>query len=69
MKYLDNVDDNCKKIGAVNTVLNDDGIFGKITTKIENIPDPNNPRTSRLAILSAIETLRSICTNDIKIGT
>ena len=45
------------------------GKFGQITTKIENIPDSNNPRTSRLAILSAIETIRSICTNDIKIGT
>ena len=45
------------------------GKFGKITTKIENIPDPQNPRTSRLAILSAIETLRSICTDEIKIGT
>jgi len=45
------------------------GKFGQITTKIENVPDPNNPRTSRLAILSAIETIRSICTDDIKIGT
>ena len=45
------------------------GKFGQITTKIENVPDSNNPRTSRLAILSAIETIRSICTNDIKIGT
>ena len=45
------------------------GKFGQITTKIENVPDPQNPRTSRLAILSAIETLRSICTDEIKIGT
>ena len=45
------------------------GKFGQITTKIENMPDSNNPRTSRLAILSAIETIRSICTPDIKIGT
>tara|TARA_B100001540_G_scaffold310789_1_gene329107 strand:- start:1138 stop:1956 length:819 start_codon:yes stop_codon:yes gene_type:complete len=45
------------------------GKFGQITTKIENIPDSNNPRTSRLAILSAIETIRSICISDIKIGT
>ena len=45
------------------------GNFGQITTKIENVPDSNNPRTSRLAILSAIETIRSICTSDIKIGT
>ena len=45
------------------------GKFGQITTKIENVPDSNNPRTSRLAILSAIETIKSICTSDIKIGT
>ena len=45
------------------------GKFGQIITKIENVPDSNNPRTSRLAILSAIETIRSICTSDIKIGT
>ncbi|MBT4675501.1 MAG: aspartate dehydrogenase [Thaumarchaeota archaeon] len=45
------------------------GKFGQITTKIENVPDSNNPRTSRLAILSAIETIRSICTSDIKLGT
>ena len=45
------------------------GKFGQISTKIENVPDSNNPRTSRLAILSAIETIRSICTDDIKIGT
>jgi len=45
------------------------GKFGQITTKIENVPDPQNPKTSRLAILSAIETLRSICTDEIKIGT
>ena len=46
-----------------------EGKFGKITTTIENVPDPNNPKTSRLAILSAIETLRSICTDGIKLGT
>jgi aspartate dehydrogenase len=45
------------------------GKFGKIITTVENIPDPNNPKTSRLAILSAIETLRSICSDYIKIGT
>ena len=45
------------------------GKFGQITTKIENIPDSKNPRTSRLAILSAIETIKSICISDIKIGT
>jgi len=45
------------------------GKFGKITTTIENVPDPTNPKTSRLATLSAIETLRSICVNGIEIGT
>ena len=45
------------------------GKFGKITTIVENVPDERNPRTSRLAILSAIETLRSICADEIRIGT
>ena len=45
------------------------GKFGKINTVVENVPDPTNPKTSRLATLSAIETLRSICSDDIKIGS
>jgi len=45
------------------------GKFGKMTFTIENIPDPSNPKTSRLAILSAIETLRKYCSDDIQIGT
>lgn len=45
------------------------GKFGKMTFTIENIPDINNPKTSRLAILSAIETLRKYCSDDIQIGT
>jgi aspartate dehydrogenase len=45
------------------------GKFGKMTFTIENIPDANNPKTSRLAILSAIETLRKYCSDDIQIGT
>lgn len=45
------------------------GTFGKMTFTIENFPDPNNPKTSRLAILSAIETLRKYCSDDIQIGT
>jgi aspartate dehydrogenase len=45
------------------------GKFGKITVHVENVPDPTNPKTSRLAILSAIECLRTACTDDIKIGT
>ena len=46
-----------------------EGKFGKMTFIIENYPDANNPRTSRLAILSAIETLRKYCSDGIQIGT
>lgn len=45
------------------------GKFGKMIFTIENFPDLNNPKTSRLAILSAIETLRKYCSDDIHIGT
>jgi len=45
------------------------GKFGKMTFTIENYPDPTNPKTSRLAILSAIETLRKYCSDEIQIGT
>lgn len=45
------------------------GKFGKITIQVENMPDQNNPKTSRIAILSAIECLRAVCSDDIKIGT
>ena len=46
-----------------------EGKFGKMSFKIENVPDSTNPKTSRLAILSAIERLRAICSDDIQIGT
>ena len=49
--------------------INVKGKFGEMTFTIANCPDPNNPKTSRLAILSAIETLRQYCTEDITIGT
>ena len=45
------------------------GKFGQMSFLIQNLPDPNNPKTSRLAILSAIEKLRAICSDDIQIGT
>lgn len=45
-----------------------EGDFGQITTRVENVPSPKNPRTSYLAALSAIATLRSIV-EPIKIGT
>lgn len=37
-----------------------EGEFGKLTTKTENVPAPQNPRTSYLAVLSAIATLKGI---------
>ncbi len=46
-----------------------EGKFGKMNFLIENVPDETNPKTSRLAILSAIETLRKYCSKGISIGT
>ena len=65
---------NVKIIADPNTDKNThhieaEGKFGKMTFIIENYPDENNPKTSRLAILSAIETLKKYCLNDIQIGT
>ncbi len=45
-----------------------EGDFGRITTRTENFPSPNNPKTSYLASLSAIATLKTI-TSSLKIGT
>ncbi|MDX1533850.1 MAG: aspartate dehydrogenase [Nitrosopumilaceae archaeon] len=45
------------------------GKFGEMSFTIKNLPDANNPKTSRLAILSAIEKLRNICTDEIQVGT
>lgn len=45
------------------------GKFGKISVRVENVPDQTNPKTSRLAILSAVECLRQICAEDMRIGT
>ena len=45
------------------------GAFGEMSITVRNVPSPNNPKTSFLAILSAIECLRSICEPGIKVGT
>ncbi len=45
------------------------GAFGRMTLEIQNVPDSANPKTSRLAMLSAIERLRQICSEGIQIGT
>jgi len=45
-----------------------EGSFGTIKTRAENVPSPDNPRTSYLAALSAVATLKKI-TEPIKVGT
>jgi len=44
------------------------GDFGEFTFKVENTPSPHNPRTSYLAALSAVATLKKI-TSPIQVGT
>ncbi len=44
------------------------GNFGKITTRTENLPSPTNPKTSQLAILAAIATLKQV-NETVRIGT
>jgi len=46
-----------------------EGKFGKFSIKVENVPSPNNPKTSRLATLAAIECLKKICGTPLNIGT
>jgi aspartate dehydrogenase len=45
------------------------GSFGEMYFQVKNVPSPTNPKTSYLAVLSAIECLRSICDDRISIGT
>jgi aspartate dehydrogenase len=45
-----------------------EGEFGKLTVEIENVPSDANPRTSKLAYLSAMATLKGIVAGT-KIGT
>ncbi len=44
------------------------GPFGRIVTRTENAVCPDNLKTSYLAVLSAIETLRGFC-SDVTVGT
>jgi len=45
------------------------GKFGEIKILLQNTPSPSNPKTSYLAVLSAVECLRSISDDNIRIGT
>jgi aspartate dehydrogenase len=45
------------------------GRFGEIKITVNNAITPGNPKTSFLAVLSAIECLRSICDDALMIGS
>lgn len=45
------------------------GDFGVMRLSFENRPHPDNPRTSYLAVLSAIELLRQACASGPRIGS
>lgn len=45
------------------------GSFGEFQITVRNVPSPSNPKTSYMAILSAMECLRSICNPRLKIGS
>jgi aspartate dehydrogenase len=45
-----------------------EGAFGRLTVRTENIPSLENPKTSYLAILSSLATLKQIL-EPVKIGT
>ena len=73
MRHLDNVDDNCKKIGAVNTVLNDDGILRGFNTDMDGFLEPIkrkeiNIKNSRILLLGAGGASRAIVTGFQKEG-
>jgi len=46
-----------------------EGDFGKLLTRTENVPSPQNPKTSFLASLSAVATLKQYLDDSVKIGT
>jgi aspartate dehydrogenase len=45
------------------------GGFGEFSFRLVNRPHPDNPKTSHLAVLAAIETLRSIAEPGLRIGS
>ncbi len=45
------------------------GSFGEFKFTVNNVPSPGNPKTSYLAVLSAIECLRSVCDDGMRIGS
>jgi aspartate dehydrogenase len=45
------------------------GKFGRMILTLYNVPHPDNPKTSALAVYSAIVTLQQLCSPDVRIGT
>lgn len=45
------------------------GSFGQFHFTVRNVPSPGNPKTSYLAVLSAVECLRGICEGGMRIGS
>jgi shikimate dehydrogenase len=67
MKYLNSVDENCKKIGAVNTVLNDDGMLRGFNTDMDGFLEPIKRKDikikdSKILLLGAGGAARAIVT-------
>jgi len=46
-----------------------EGGFGRMKVIMENVKHHSNPKTSYLAVLSAIETLKSVSSTGVKVGT
>ncbi|MDI1495569.1 MAG: aspartate dehydrogenase [Cenarchaeum symbiont of Oopsacas minuta] len=49
--------------------INASGTFGTISIRVHNKPDAQNPKTSRMAVLSAIQCLKQICSSSVNLGT
>tara|TARA_B100000029_G_scaffold512164_1_gene608093 strand:- start:285 stop:1109 length:825 start_codon:yes stop_codon:yes gene_type:complete len=65
IKYLDNLDATCEKIGAVNTVLNDDGILRGFNTDMDGFLEPIKRKeigikNSKILVLGAGGASRAI---------
>ncbi|MEM3086994.1 MAG: aspartate dehydrogenase [Halobacteria archaeon] len=45
------------------------GGFGRMAFLLENVPSPENPATSRLAIRSAVEALRGLAGGPVRVGS
>ena len=45
------------------------GDFGRMISRTENVICPDNPKTSYLAVLSGIQTLKEFCSGGVRVGT